>query len=113
MYMSKGVVSKGIDRKQKAPVEPFSKASIKDLKVIYFYTSVFAPLGVRERLWHVWKRDGVVIQKVPLEITGGRKEGYRTWSKKTLSEGMEGRWTVDIMTNGEQLIGRVRFNITP
>lgn len=106
-----GVVSTGIDRNLREPIAPFKKIRSSELSEVYCYTRIFAPHGVKERLWHVWKRDGVVVQKVQLNISGGRKEGFRTWSKKTLRENDAGSWAVDVVTDGGQLVGRVRFKI--
>ena len=108
-----GTASIDIDRNKKEPITPFSTISSKGLETIYCYTSIFAPMGIKENLWHVWKRDGVMVQKVRQDITGGRKEGYRTWSKRTVTgNNAEGVWAVDVETGGGQLIGRVRFEIT-
>ncbi len=108
-----GTASVDIDRVKREPVTPFSAISSKGLEAIYCYTSIFAPMGIKENLWHVWKRDGIVVQRVRQDITGGRKEGYRTWSRRTAAgNNTAGAWTVDVETGGGQLIGRVRFKIT-
>ena len=45
-------------------------------------------------------------------VSGGRREGYRTWSRKTAFPANPlGRWTVDVMTASGQLIGRLRFRV--
>jgi hypothetical protein len=45
-------------------------------------------------------------------VRGGRREGYRTWSRKTtFPQNPVGRWTVDVMTTSGQLIGRLRFRV--
>ena len=44
----------------------------------------------------------------------GRKDGFRTYSRKTdLKAPYEGRYHVDVMTASGQLIGRLRFTVTP
>ncbi|MBI5893511.1 MAG: DUF2914 domain-containing protein [Deltaproteobacteria bacterium] len=107
-----GTASTDIDRLKKEPIKPFSSRTSKGLETIYCYTSIFAPMGIHEIFWHVWKKDGVIMQKVPQELTGGRKEGFRTWSKRTAAgNDVKGKWTVDILTDGGQMIGRVRFTI--
>ncbi len=107
-----GTASLDIDRIKKEPIKPFESISSKGLDTIYCYTSIFAPMGIHETLWHVWKKDGAVVQKIPQEITGGRKEGFRTWSKRTaVGNNAKGKWTVDVETDGGQMIGRVRFEI--
>jgi len=46
------------------------------------------------------------------DIAGGRRQGYRTWSRKTaFPANPVGRWTVDVMTTSGQLIGRLSFKV--
>ena len=47
-------------------------------------------------------------------LRGGRKEGFRTYSRKTdLKPPYDGRYHVDVVTASGQLIGRLRFTVTP
>ena len=77
------------------------------------YTAIYAPAGLRQSVGHVWRHRGHVIERVALApVLGGRREGYRTYSRKTsFPENPEGRWSVDVVTASGQLIGRVRFRI--
>ena len=77
------------------------------------YTAIYAPAGLRQPVSHVWRHRGRVIETVALApVLGGRREGYRTYSRKTsFPEDPEGRWSVDVLTTSGQLIGRVRFRI--
>jgi len=52
---------------------------------------------------------------VPLApVRGGRKEGFRTYSRKAdLRPPYEGRYRVDVVTAAGQLVGRLRFTVTP
>jgi hypothetical protein len=61
----------------------------------------------------VWKQDGRVQDIVSLTaVAGGRREGYRTFSRKTAFPANPlGRWTVDVMTTSGQLIGRLSFRV--
>jgi hypothetical protein len=79
------------------------------------YTAIVAPAGLRQAVQHVWRRDGKVIDAVELSpVRGGRREGYRTYSRKTaFPEPVAGRWVVDIVTRTGQLIGRLRFRVEP
>ena len=52
------------------------------------------------------------IELTPIE--GGRREGYRTFSRKTAFPGdPAGPWTVDVTTASGQLIGRLSFRVVP
>jgi hypothetical protein len=79
------------------------------------YTAIYAPAGLRQPVEHVWRRDGRVVDVVKLSpVEGGREEGFRTYSRKTaFPPEVAGRWTVDVMTGAGQLIGRLRFRVTP
>lgn len=79
------------------------------------YTSIFAPAGLNQAVQHVWRRDGQLVDVVNLSpVRGGRREGFRTYSRKTaFPENPAGRWTVDVVTSSGQLIGRLRFRVTP
>ena len=77
------------------------------------YTAIYAPAGLRQSVSHVWRHRGRVVETVSLApVLGGRREGYRTYSRKTsFPDDAEGRWSVDVMTASGQLIGRLRFRI--
>jgi hypothetical protein len=77
------------------------------------FTAIYAPAGLRQPVAHVWKHDGRVMDVVSFSaVAGGRREGYRTWSRKTVFPANPlGRWTVDVMTTSGQLIGRLSFRV--
>jgi hypothetical protein len=79
------------------------------------YTAVHAPAGLSQPIAHVWRRDGQVVARIALSpVLGGRAEGFRTWSRRTdLTPPLVGRYTVDVVTASGQLVGRLRFSITP
>ena len=98
------------------PSRGIKSLSANDLltKGLYVYTSIRAPRGLREHVYHVWMHDGQEIQRIPLDISGGSAEGYRTWSHKTrFPTPVEGKWQVQVVTDGGQMIGVVRFEVTP
>ena len=77
------------------------------------YTAVYAPAGLRQPVAHVWRQEGRIMDIINFSaVAGGRREGYRTWSRKTaFPDDPLGRWTVDVMTTSGQLIGRLRFRV--
>ena len=87
--------------------------SADDLRGIVAFTAVYAPAGLHQPISHVWRREGRVVSVVKLSpIHGGRREGFRTFSRKTvLPSDAEGRWSVDVITDSGQLIGRLRFRV--
>src|SRR5207247_1573349 len=83
------------------------------------------PALCRARAWP-WSRglgvtrligrlEGQIINVIRLTpVEGGRREGYRTFSRKTgFPADPKGRWTVDVTTASGQLIGRMRFRVAP
>jgi Family of unknown function (DUF5924)/Protein of unknown function (DUF2914) len=79
------------------------------------YTAIYAPAGLRQPVEHVWRHEGQVLDVIRLSpVQGGRREGFRTFSRKTVfpSDSL-GHWCVDVVTASGQLIGRVRFLVVP
>jgi hypothetical protein len=79
------------------------------------FTAIYAPAGLAQPVEHVWRQEGRVVTVVPLSpVEGGRREGFRTWSRKlSFPPDPAGRWSVDVVTAAGQLIGRIRFRIVP
>ena len=98
------------------PVGPLGpRLGVDDLRGLVAFTAVYAPAGLRQPIAHVWRRDGRVVSVVPLSpVHGGRRDGFRTFSRKTVvPSDPGGRWSVDVVTDSGQLIGRLRFRVTP
>ena len=79
------------------------------------YTAIHAPAGLTQAVQHRWRHEGRVVDVVALSpVRGGRREGFRTWSRKTAwPAAPAGRWSVDVVTSWGQLIGRLRFSVAP
>ena len=79
---------------------------------LYAYTAINAPRGLDERIYHVWKFNGNEVDRIALDIHGGRKEGYRAWThKQNFPPNPQGRWQVRVLTEDGQLIGVLRFRV--
>ena len=79
---------------------------------IYAYTAIHAPRGLNERIYHQWSRNGKKLDKIALDITGGREQGYRAWSHKmNFPEEVAGDWKITVMTEANQVIGVLRFEV--
>lgn len=93
------------------PVNPFNKIFFESEKQIYFFTAIFAPRGLSEKISHVWYFNGKKLLTIELkEITGGRNDGFRTWSRHALLEGA-GKYTVEVWSSGGQMLGSGSFII--
>lgn len=77
------------------------------------YTAIYAPAGLTQPVRHVWRREGEIVDDVRLSpVHGGRREGFRTYSRKTAFPANPlGRWVVDVVTGSDQLLGRLRFRV--
>lgn len=75
------------------------------------YTAIHAPAGLTQTVEHWWFHEGRLVNAVRLSpVRGGRREGFRTWSRKIAwPEDPTGAWSVDVVTGWGQLIGRLRF----
>ncbi|WP_192034661.1 DUF5924 family protein [Halomonas sp. YLGW01] len=80
---------------------------------LYVYTAIRAPRGLSETVYHEWRHNGVLIDRIPLQIRGGRAKGYRAWThKQRFPAEPAGDWRVDVMTPSGQRIGVVRFTVS-
>ncbi len=100
------------------PLQPVRRLSTEDVRVwgeMTCFTAIVAPSGIRERIFHVWRRNGATLARIPLSpILGGFHGGFRTYSRKTdVGSDPAGSWSVDVRTAQDQLIGRVRLIVTP
>ncbi|MCC7072959.1 MAG: DUF2914 domain-containing protein [Deltaproteobacteria bacterium] len=71
---------------------------------LYCHTAIKAPLGLHDALFHVWTRDGRALDRVALDVRGGRAEGFRTWSRKRATD--PGRYRCEVQTATRQVLGR-------
>ena len=77
------------------------------------FTPIYAPATLRQPVAHVWRQDGSVVNVVTLSpVHGGRREGFRTYSRKRVfPQESGGTWTVDVLTPQGQLLKRLRFDV--
>jgi hypothetical protein len=112
LFVARAGLARGIAAGE--PIESLGPTlSADDMRGLVAFTAVYAPAGLRQPISHVWRREGRVVSVVPLSpIHGGRRDGFRTFSRKTLMPpDPTGRWSVDVVTDSGQLIGRLRFRV--
>lgn len=79
---------------------------------LYAFTAIRAPRGLHQRVLHVWEHEGEVVDRIPLDIVGGRSQGYRAWSHKTsFPEDSQGPWRISVVTDDGRLIGVLHFRV--
>ena len=102
-----------LSRKPGVSVESISAAQLKS-QGLYAFTRINAPRGLKERIYHVWQHDGQIVDRIALDIHGGGKEGYRSWThKQNFPDDVVGDWQVQVVTEAGQMIGVLRFEVTP
>ena len=116
MFMARTAIARDV-----AHLEPIDvvgtaveSATVQDWGSLTAFTAVYAPAGMQQTIEHVWQRDGVTIARIPLagQIVGGRREGFRTFSRRSMRGAIVGRYQVDVMTTSGQLVGRIAFTVT-
>ncbi len=82
---------------------------------LYAYTAVFAPTALDTDIVHVWQwydpvaGAWVTRGKIPLAVSGGGSNGWRTFS--LVPDVAAGAWRVDVETPQWALIGQLRFTV--
>lgn len=102
-----------VDNDKRAPQNELKVVTAAQLRDgLYAYTAIRAPRGLNERIHHVWRRNGRVVDRIPLTINGGREQGYRAWShKQNFPPNPIGSWQIQVVTEANQLIGVLRFDV--
>ena len=103
-----------VDEAQRAPAESLRTIEASRLLAdgLYAYTAIHAPLGLSEKVVHVWRHEGRVVDRIELEVSGGRAEGYRAWTRKrNFPEDPRGRWQVQVLAADDRMIGTLRFRV--
>jgi hypothetical protein len=79
---------------------------------LYGLSAIKAPLGLSERVHHRWYKNGELFRASPYyEVTGGREQGFRLWTRVTMDSIEPGTTVrIDVETEGGQLIGRARIH---
>jgi hypothetical protein len=113
LWLTEVAITDQVNTEDRSPVNIFKTVDVEQLRQgIYAYTAIHAPRGLNERIYHVWIHNGRVIDKVALDISGVREAGYRSWSRKqNFPENPVGRWKIQVMTEANQVIGVLRFQV--
>lgn len=82
---------------------------------VYCYSAVFAPTDIDTKIFHRWsywseeKEEWVKTDRLGYFIIGGRGGGFRGYTFK--SNLLEGDWRVEVITERDQVLGRIDFKI--
>lgn len=106
-------VTDSILDESRRPENSLRKLTVSQLSSgLYAYTAIRAPRGLNERIFHVWRRNGIEVDRIALDINGGRDNGYRAWSHKlNFPPYPAGDWKIHVITEADQVIGVLRFEV--
>lgn len=81
---------------------------------IFILVSIFSPTHFRDQIHLKWYRyddqKGKILEdNIPLNILGGRDEGFRGYASKQYYA--EGKWEVFVETSDGRELGRLRFQV--
>jgi hypothetical protein len=104
-----------VDNEPRDVIDPaIDAATVTQWGTLAAYSAIYAPAGMQQAVEHVWYRDGRPIARIQLSpILGGRRNGFRTFSRRHVREPVAGAYRVDVMTVSGQLLGRIAFTVTP
>jgi hypothetical protein len=112
LRLSDAALALRLDTGNPTPEKRLKEVTVAQLRAggLYAYTAVAAPLGLKEHIYHVWRHEGREVDRIAIDIRGGRKEGYRAWTHKVnFPPNPAGRWEVRVLTDAGQMIGVMRF----
>jgi hypothetical protein len=82
---------------------------------LFFYTAVFSPTALDVQIVHEWQyydptqKAWVTRGLIDLPVTGGRDNGWRTYSEEsTISAGA---WRVNVLTSAGDVLGQLNFTV--
>lgn len=92
------------------PGEPVRRVRREDLaQGVIAFAAIRAPAGLSQEVVFEWRHNGE-RERIPIEIHGGRADGFRAYSRKqAFPADPTGLWTVDVLTPQAQLLERLRF----
>jgi hypothetical protein len=113
IWLTQVAITDHIDDVSRSPTQKLTVITTVQLQAgIYAYTAIHAPRGLHERIYHQWILNGRKLDKIPLDISGGNEDGYRSWSHKmNFPEQALGNWQIQVVTEGQQVLGVVRFKV--
>lgn len=84
-------------------------------ETVYAFSSIFSPIAFITEIVHQWQyydentKTWVDSGRITLPISGGREQGFRTYSiKQSLAAGF---WRVRVMTPAGQVLGNIKFEV--
>lgn len=114
MYISDGAVGPSLlpDGRLSMQVSRLHESLINEMHAL---TDVLIPGGHGDHLFHVWRHNGLAVQQGPVEPGGEPPDGTvrlrSTLRAFNLHGDITGPWSIDVVTEDDQLVGRVNFEV--
>jgi hypothetical protein len=114
MYIATGAVGPSLlpDGRLTMQVSTLHESLIQEMHAL---TDVVIPGGHGNNLHHVWRREGLAVQQGPVTPGGEPPAGTvrlrSTLRSFNLPSDISGHWSIDVVTEDDQLVGRVPFEV--
>ena len=76
---------------------------------LFFYTRVASPADAT--IEHRWYRNDQLHRTVPLHVRANQSEGYRTYSRMTVTAARAGDWRVELRAANGDVLQEKRFTV--
>ena len=116
MYVSVGAVGPQLlpDGRLSMHVSALHPSLIQEMHAL---TDIVTPGGRGDNLYHVWRHRDLEVQRGPVDPGGDPPPGTvrlrSTLRSFNLPADLSGPWSVDVVTEDDQLVGRVPFEVIP
>lgn len=114
MYVTDGAVGPSLlpDGRLTMHVSKLHESLIQEMHGL---TDILTPGGHGDKLIHIWRHEGVIVQQGPVAPGGDPPMGTvrlrSTLGSLDLPVGITGEWSIDVVTEDDQLVGRVAFKV--
>lgn len=114
MYIATGAVGPTLmaDGRLSMHVSTMHETLIQEMHAL---TDVVIPGGKGNTLHHVWRHNGLAVQQGPVTPSGEPPAGTvrlrSTLRSFNIPSDRAGRWSIDVVTEDDQLVGRVPFEV--
>jgi hypothetical protein len=114
MYIASGAVGPSLlpDGRLTMHVSKLHESLIQEMHAL---TDVLIPGGQGDHLFHNWRHNGLIVQPTPVEPSGDPPQGTvrlrSTIRSFSLHGDITGPWSIDVVTEDDQLVGRVNFEV--
>ena len=90
------------------PVDSVRRISSSAVRELYCFTKFAAPDDTERQVVHLWYKDDQIIARCVLPVKG---TSWRTYSKKTIADGMAGDWRVDVLDSAGAVLKSKSFRL--